>query len=58
MLANVWLKRHGQPVTVWPEETIGTTSMIRDEYLAAIRAADEGEDGPLIELHRRLTRGP
>ena len=57
MLANVWLKRHDHMVTVWPEETIGSKSVIREEYLAAIRAADEGEEGPLIELHRRFTSG-
>ena len=45
MLANIWLKRHGQPITAWPEETIGTRSVVRDEYLAAIRAADEGDEG-------------
>jgi Fic-DOC domain mobile mystery protein B len=55
MLANIWLKRHGHAVTVWPEETIGS-SVIRDEYLAAIRAADEGDEDPLIELHRRFAR--
>jgi Fic-DOC domain mobile mystery protein B len=58
MLANVWLKRNGHPVTVWPEETIGTRSVIRDEYLAAIRAADVGDEGPVIQLHRRFTSGP
>jgi Fic-DOC domain mobile mystery protein B len=55
MLANVWLKRHDHPVTVWPEDTIGTRSVVRDEYLAVIRAADEGDEGPLFELHRRFT---
>ncbi len=53
MLANIWLKRHGCRITEWPEETIGSTSVIRDEYLAAIRAADEGDEMPLIELHQR-----
>ena len=55
MLANVWLKRHDHMVTVWPEETIGSKSIIRVEYLAAVRTADEGDEGPLIELHRRYT---
>jgi Fic-DOC domain mobile mystery protein B len=58
MLANIWLKRHGHPITAWPEETIGSMSVIRDEYLAAIRAADEGDGGPLSELHRRFTPDP
>jgi Fic-DOC domain mobile mystery protein B len=58
MLANVWLKRHRHPVTAWPEETIGKKSVIRHEYLAAVRAADEGDEGPLIALHRRFSPGP
>jgi len=57
MLANIWLKRHGQAIIEWPEETIGSTSVIRDEYLAAIRAADAGDERSLIELHRRFTSG-
>lgn len=58
MLANVWLKRHDYPVTAWPEETIGTRSVVRDEYLAAIRAADDGDEGPLVQIHRRFTPVP
>jgi fido (protein-threonine AMPylation protein) len=37
MLANIWLKRHGHPIVERPEETIGSKSVIRDEYLQAIR---------------------
>jgi Fic-DOC domain mobile mystery protein B len=55
MLANIWLKRQGHAITVWPEETIGARSIVRDEYLAAIRAADEDDEGLLIELHRRFS---
>ena len=55
MLANIWLQLHDCPITVWPEETIGTVSKIRDKYLEAISAADKGEIGPLIELHRRFS---
>jgi Fic-DOC domain mobile mystery protein B len=57
MLANIWLKRHGHPITEWPEETIGSSRVVREEYLAAIRAADHGDEGPLRELHRRFTPG-
>jgi Fic-DOC domain mobile mystery protein B len=56
MLGNIWLKRHGHPITTWPEGTIGETSVVRDEYLAAIRAADAGDEKPLLELHRRFAR--
>jgi len=55
MLANVWLKRHGQAIVEWPEKTIGSTSVIRDEYLGAIRAADAGDERPLRGLHKRFT---
>jgi Fic family protein len=55
LLANIWLKRHGHEITRWPEETIGATSLIRDRYLAAIRAPDSGDEKPLLELHRRYT---
>lgn len=57
MLANIWLKRHGQAIVEWPEETIGSKSVIRDEYLAATRAADAGDERPLVELHQRFTSG-
>jgi Fic-DOC domain mobile mystery protein B len=58
MLANIWLKRHGHAITEWPEETIGAKSLIRDEYIAAIRAADEGDEEPLKKLHDQFTPGP
>jgi Fic-DOC domain mobile mystery protein B len=55
MLANIWLRLHYHPITIWPEENIGRRSAVRDEYIAAIQAADNGDDGPLFELHRRYT---
>jgi len=54
MLANIWLRTHDAPVTIWPEDTIGSISTIREEYLNAIRDADNGRFDPLIELHRRF----
>ena len=56
MLANIWLKRHNHAVTEWPEAAIGGESVERGRYLAAIRAADDGDEGPLIELSRRYTQ--
>jgi Fic-DOC domain mobile mystery protein B len=55
MLANIWLKLHGSPPTVWPEQAVGETSVIRDEYLAAMRVADKMDFVALIELHRKYT---
>ena len=57
MLASIWLWLHDHPPTHWPEETLGVESVARSECLAAIRAADDGDYGPLIELHRRHTPG-
>jgi hypothetical protein len=48
--------RHDHPLVDWPEETIGDQSVIRDEYIAAIKSADNGIEEPLIKLHDRYTR--
>jgi hypothetical protein len=56
LLSNIWLIRHDHPLTEWPEETIGDRSVIRDEYIVAIKSADNGVEAPLIELHSRYTR--
>jgi len=55
MLANIWLRIHDAEIIIWPEETIGTVSSIRDEYLEAIKDADNGQMGPLLDLHRRFS---
>ena len=54
MLGNIRLKMITGRVVVWPESTIGTESRVRGEYLDALRAADAGDCGPLIELHERF----
>lgn len=54
MLANVLLKQNRSPIIEWPEGVIGTESLIRDEYLAAIKQADDGDEDALIALHRRF----
>jgi len=58
MLSNIWLRRHGGRAVEWPEATIGTASAVREEYLAAVRAADRGNFVPLISLHQRFIPGP
>jgi fido (protein-threonine AMPylation protein) len=55
MLANIWLKLHGSSPTFWPEEAVGQTSVIRVEYLKAIKAADEMDFAPLVALQERYT---
>lgn len=55
MLANVWLRLHGQPYTQWPEATIGEASVIRQQYLDAIKSADAGNYVALVQLHQQYT---
>lgn len=51
LLANIWLIQQKHPLTNWPEQHIGETSIIRDAYLAAIKQADQGNIEPLLALH-------
>ena len=53
MLANVWLKMHDSPFPEWPVEIGVETSSIRKEYLDCVQKADDGEFGPLYQLHKR-----
>jgi Fic-DOC domain mobile mystery protein B len=56
LLANIYLRQANGIVTIWPEKTVGDTSIIRDKYLAALRAGDAGDYQPLVALHRKYTR--
>lgn len=58
MLANILLHSRGYSSTGWPNELIGTTSIIRDRYIAAIKAADDGNYDLLTDLHRTYTPTP
>lgn len=56
MLANIWLRRHGAEPIEWRESTIGTSSVVRDDYLAAVKLADSGDYSNLLALHERFWR--
>lgn len=53
LLANIWLMQQRHLLTVWPEQHVGEVSIIRQEYLAAIKEADQGYMEPLLVLHQR-----
>ena len=54
MLANIWLKQNGHPLTIWPAD-LETLTETRDEYLAAVKKGDELDYGPLIALHKKYS---
>ncbi len=57
LLASIWLKQHGHPITRWPEEGItDATSPIREKYIEALKCADQGDLSSLIELHRAYSK--
>jgi Fic-DOC domain mobile mystery protein B len=51
MLTNLWLAIQTDQYIEWPEVSIGSISPIRDEYLAALKAADAGDYDPFIIMH-------
>ncbi|MEN6407313.1 MAG: mobile mystery protein B [Thermoguttaceae bacterium] len=53
LLANIWLKRHESRLVLWPEETVAQESMVRRDYLKALKTADGGDFGPLLALHAK-----
>jgi Fic-DOC domain mobile mystery protein B len=56
MLADIWLAVNGFPEVRWPEEIIGSVSPIREKYIEALVAADNGDIGPLLQMHRAYLR--
>jgi Fic-DOC domain mobile mystery protein B len=52
MLADILLHLRGHSVPAWPSDLAGTTSPVRAQYLAAIKAADGGDYEPLKNLYR------
>lgn len=56
LLANIWLKRHGERIIEWPEPEMGNNSSpIRQEYIKCLKLADSSNDlTALIELHSRF----
>lgn len=56
MLTNPWLMVHGSPDVAWPEQAIGAISPARDDYLNALKAADQADLDPLTRMHRAKLR--
>jgi len=53
LLANIWLRQNGAPIVEWPDGSLGEAGEARAEYIAAVKAADDGDYDPLLAFHRR-----
>jgi len=52
MLANIYLKQNGLNPTKWNEEQLSKENLHRDDYIDALKRADGGDYGKVIELQR------
>ena len=56
LVSQIWQYQQTGALTMWPNQDISQgISVIRDTYIDALREADNGNLGPLIDLHRQLT---
>ena len=52
LVADMIAVQSGRPRFTWGGSTLTTTSALRAAYIAALRSADQGDVGPLIEFGR------
>jgi len=53
MLANIYLLQHGSMPVKWQEEELAKVNPKRDEYIQALKDADDGDYENLIKMHKR-----
>ncbi|MBU0632582.1 mobile mystery protein B [bacterium] len=52
MLANIYLRQHGSMPVKWQEDLLSKENPKRDEYIKALKVADNGDYSSLIEMHK------
>ena len=52
MLANIYLRQNGSMPVKWQEDLLSKENPKRDEYIQALKAADNGDYFNLIEMHK------
>lgn len=52
MLANIYLRQNGSMPVKWQEDLLSIENLRRDEYIKALKAADNGDYASLIEMHK------
>lgn len=50
MLANIYLKQNGLQPTKWNENLLSKENLHRDDYIQALKKADNGDYGELVTL--------
>ncbi len=53
MLSNIYLKQKGLQPTAWNENLLAKENPHRDDYIQALKAADQGDYAPLIKLQSK-----
>jgi len=54
MLANIYLKQNGLQPTKWNEDLLAKENPHRDDYIEALKGADNGDYSKLIELQSNM----
>jgi len=52
MLANIYLRQNGSMPVKWQEDLLSKENPKRDEYIKALKSADNGNFTSLIEMHK------
>jgi len=52
MLANIYLRQNGSMPVKWQEDLLAKENPKRDEYITALKSADDGDYQKLIEIHK------
>ncbi|MBI3314137.1 MAG: mobile mystery protein B [Candidatus Omnitrophica bacterium] len=56
LVTNLYLHRHGLALIEWPTDLKIVREDFRPKYLAALKKADHGDCGPLLELHQAYAK--
>lgn len=56
ILVNLYLEAAAGTALKWPEDEMFIESRFRKKYIGALRAADGGDYGPLINIHSQLNK--
>ena len=56
IVTNIYLRKKGFELILWPEEQMFVANEFREKYISALKAADLHDYQPLIELHHQFVK--